>query len=125
MMDTEELIDRADRTDAALEERVRRASATLEEIGADWTLLERLPTAERDRLHKAVARLHEPDPIVRRRRLKEARRQRKAAENRREDQVLHGTGIRTLRRKPVFTTPNVFPPLIPLHEDSKEETQGT
>ena len=28
----------------------------------------------------------------------------------RDDGVLHETGIRTLRRKPVFTTPNVFPP---------------
>ena len=40
----------------------------------------------------------------------EARRERKAAEIRREEEVLHGTGIRTLRRKPVFTTPNYFPP---------------
>jgi NAD(P)-dependent dehydrogenase (short-subunit alcohol dehydrogenase family) len=37
-------------------------------------------------------------------------RRRKAERVRREDQVLDQTGIRTLRRRPVITTPNVFPP---------------
>ena len=82
----------------------------LETLGADWALLDQLPAAERARLLKAVAALHNPDRVARRRRRKEARRERKAAEVRREEAVLHGTGIRTLRRKPVFTTPNVFPP---------------
>jgi NAD(P)-dependent dehydrogenase (short-subunit alcohol dehydrogenase family) len=91
-------------------ERVRAATALLEQIGADWTLLDQLPAQERERLHRAVAVLHNPDRVARRRRLKEARRERKAAEVQREEAVLHGTGIRTLRRKPVFTTPNVFPP---------------
>ena len=35
---------------------------------------------------------------------------RKSRELKRDDQVLDETGIRALRRKPVFTTPNVFPP---------------
>src|SRR5687767_2223167 len=83
---------------------------TLETLGADWALLDQLAPEERARLLKAVAALHNPDRVARRRRLKEARRERKAAEIRREEEVLHGTGIRTLRRKPVFTTPNVFPP---------------
>jgi NAD(P)-dependent dehydrogenase (short-subunit alcohol dehydrogenase family) len=83
---------------------------TLETLGADWALLDQLQPEERARLLKAVAALHNPDRVARRRRLKEARRERKAAEIRREEEVLHGTGIRTLRRKPVFTTPNVFPP---------------
>ncbi|HVJ10290.1 MAG TPA: SDR family NAD(P)-dependent oxidoreductase, partial [Burkholderiales bacterium] len=83
---------------------------TLETLGSDWALLDRLPAEERARLLKAVAALHNPDRVARRQRLKEARRERKAAEIRREEEVLHGTGIRTLRRKPVFTTPNVFPP---------------
>jgi len=83
---------------------------TLETLGADWALLDQLPPEERARLLKAVAALHNPDRAARRQRLKEARRERKAAAIRREEEVLHGTGIRTLRRKPVFTTPNVFPP---------------
>jgi hypothetical protein len=40
----------------------------------------------------------------------------------REEEVLHGTGIRTLRRKPVFTTPNVFPPSLPLKNDPRDES---
>jgi NAD(P)-dependent dehydrogenase (short-subunit alcohol dehydrogenase family) len=83
---------------------------TLETLGADWALLDQLPPEERARLLKAVAALHNPDRVARRQRLKEARRERKAAAIRREEELLHGTGIRTLRRKPVFTTPNVFPP---------------
>ena len=37
-------------------------------------------------------------------------RERRAARVKQDQGVLHETGIRTLRRKPVFTTPNVFPP---------------
>ena len=37
-------------------------------------------------------------------------REARAARVRKDDDVLQATGIRTLRRKPVFTTPNVFPP---------------
>jgi NAD(P)-dependent dehydrogenase (short-subunit alcohol dehydrogenase family) len=36
-------------------------------------------------------------------------RERKAARVRNDQETLHETGIRTLRRKPVFHTPNVFP----------------
>jgi NAD(P)-dependent dehydrogenase (short-subunit alcohol dehydrogenase family) len=90
--------------------RIRAATEALEAIGADWTLLDQLPPEDRERLQKAVAALHAPDRIMRRRRLKEARREQRAAEVRRGEEILHGTGIRALRRKPVFTTPNVFPP---------------
>jgi NAD(P)-dependent dehydrogenase (short-subunit alcohol dehydrogenase family) len=89
---------------------LRAATELLEAMGANWALLELLPPEERARLLKAVAALHNPDRVARRRRVKEARQERKAAAIRREEEVLHGTGIRTLRRKPVFTTPNVFPP---------------
>jgi NAD(P)-dependent dehydrogenase (short-subunit alcohol dehydrogenase family) len=89
---------------------IRAATEALEALGANWALLDLLPPEERERLLRAVAALHNPDRIARRRRLKEARRERKAATIRREEETLHGTGIRTLRRKPVFTTPNVFPP---------------
>ena len=89
---------------------LRAATEALEAMGANWALLDLLPPEERARLLKAVAALHNPDRVARRQRLKEARRERKAAAIQREEEVLHGTGIRTLRRKPVFTTPNVFPP---------------
>jgi NAD(P)-dependent dehydrogenase (short-subunit alcohol dehydrogenase family) len=93
-----------------LDERVRAAAELLESIAADRRLLDQLPAEERQRLHLAVAKAFHPDPIARRSRLKAAERERIAARNRRDDAVLHQTGIRALRRRPVFTTPNNFPP---------------
>jgi NAD(P)-dependent dehydrogenase (short-subunit alcohol dehydrogenase family) len=95
---------------ASLEERLRATTELLELIAGDWRLLDQLPAQDRQRLHEAVARLYSPDPVVRRRRMKAEERAAKAAGARREEAVLHKTGIRELRRKPVYTTPNVFPP---------------
>jgi NAD(P)-dependent dehydrogenase (short-subunit alcohol dehydrogenase family) len=89
---------------------LRAVVALLEQVAADWRLLDRLPEGERRRFHDAVARIYNPDPVARRRRLKAEERAKKAAWNQREDAVLNKTGIRELRRKPVFMTPNVFPP---------------
>ncbi|MSQ63058.1 MAG: SDR family oxidoreductase [Betaproteobacteria bacterium] len=107
---------------ASLEKRLRAATELLELIAGDWRLLEQLPAQDRQRLHEAVARLYNPDPVVRRRRMKAEERARKAAVSGREEAVLQKTGIRELRRKPVFTTPNVFPPrgFDPEHRDSLE-----
>src|SRR4051812_1400487 len=91
-------------------ERLRAAAELLEQIAADRSLLDPLPAAERERLHLAIAEAYNPDPKARRQRLKAARRERSAAQIRREEGVLDGTGIRTLRRRPVFTTPNIYPP---------------
>ena len=107
---TTEVTPAADNVDRALVERLRAATELLEAIADDRPLLERVPMKERERLHQAVARVYDPDPIARRRRLKAAERERRAVEIRREEAVLHGTGIRALRRRPVYTTPNVFPP---------------
>ena len=95
---------------APFEERLRATIELLELIAGDWRLLDKLPAQDRRRLHEAVARLYDPDPVVRRRRMKAEERARKAAGTRREEEVLQQTGIRELRRKPVYTTPNVFPP---------------
>jgi NAD(P)-dependent dehydrogenase (short-subunit alcohol dehydrogenase family) len=94
-----------------LKERARAAADLLERLAEDWSQLERLPEEERRRLHLAVARMYQPDPVARRQRMKAAERERRAAGTRRSEDVLHRTGIRELRRRPVFTTPNVFPPL--------------
>ncbi|HEU0289219.1 MAG TPA: SDR family oxidoreductase [Burkholderiales bacterium] len=107
---TKEVTPHADSSDLALVERLRAAIELLEAIADDRPLLERVPVKERERLHQAVARVYHPDPVARRRRMKAAERERRAAASRREESVLHGTGIRELRRRPVFTTPNVFPP---------------
>jgi NAD(P)-dependent dehydrogenase (short-subunit alcohol dehydrogenase family) len=89
---------------------LREALGLLEQIAADWRLLDSLPPEERRRFHDVIARLYNPDPVLRRRRMKAEERERKAAGIRRDEEALHKTGIRELRRKPVFTTPNVFPP---------------
>ena len=89
---------------------LRAAVALLEQIAADRRLLDGLPEEERRRFHDAIARIYNPDPIARRRRMKAEERAKKAAWNRRDDALLNKTGIRELRRKPVFMTPNVFPP---------------
>ncbi len=99
-----------DPADAALLERLRATSALLEAVAADRQLLDRLPAEERQRLHRAVAQLYHPDPAARRIKLKAAEKARHASKIEAEDTVLNQTGIRALRRKPVFTTPNAFAP---------------
>lgn len=91
---------------ADLDEQLRAATELLQRIAADWRLLERLRPDDRRRFHQTIARLSEPDPRAKRKRQKAA----KAASVRRSEAVLDQTGIRTLRRRPVVTTTNVFPP---------------
>ena len=59
-----------------------------------------------------------------------AARERRATHARESDAVLHETGIRALRRKPVFTAPAFFPPVgfsaqdVTKLEDSAGDNQG-
>ena len=90
--------------------RLRDAIALLEQIASDRTVLECVPSAERQRLLQAVALVYSPDRAERRRMAKAAARDRKARRVRKDEQARADTGIRTLRQKPIFHTPNVFPP---------------
>jgi NAD(P)-dependent dehydrogenase (short-subunit alcohol dehydrogenase family) len=83
-------------------------AALLERIAMDRSLLEDVPAADRERFLKAVANVYHPDRVERRRMAKVVDKQRKATRVHRDDTVLHETGIRVLRRKPVFSTPNYF-----------------
>ncbi len=94
----------------ALLERLRDAAELLESIDANKGLLDHLPEADRQRFHRAVAQLYNPDPEARRNRRRAGERERSAEQTRKVTAVLDGTGIRALRRKPVFTTPNFFAP---------------
>src|SRR5512138_2992297 len=94
---------------AALIERLRDAIDLLESIAADRGVLAGVADEERKRLLQAVALVYSPDRVERRRMSKIAARERKASRVRSDQGLLHETGIRTLRRKPVFHTPNVFP----------------
>ena len=94
-----------------LPERLRATTLLLEQIAGDARVVDTLPPAERERLFQAVARVHHPDHADRRLKRRAAARERRATHNRESDAVLHETGIRTLRRKPVFTAPAFFAPL--------------
>jgi NAD(P)-dependent dehydrogenase (short-subunit alcohol dehydrogenase family) len=95
---------------ARLVDRLREAVELLESIAADRSVLEGVPDEERKRLLQAVASVYHPDRVERRRMSKITARERKAARVQRDQVTRAETGIQTLRRKPVFHTPNVFPP---------------
>jgi len=97
-------------TGTPLLERLRVATELLESIASNRAVLRQIPAEDRERLHRAIAEVYNPDATARRRAVRAAERERTAMRNGRVDAVLDETGIRTLRRKPVFTTPNVFPP---------------
>jgi NAD(P)-dependent dehydrogenase (short-subunit alcohol dehydrogenase family) len=82
----------------------------LEAVARDRSLLGALSVEERTRLLSAAGDVYNPDVVQRRRWGKALRKQEKAAKQQRDRSVLAGTGIRVLREKPVYTTPNVFPP---------------
>ena len=100
---------------------VRACIAVLESVAADRSVLDRLPPDDRQRLHQAVANVYHPDPLLRRQKLKAAERERIAAQITREEALLHATGIRELRRRPAFTTPNVFAPEDFAPHDSEDD----
>jgi len=89
-----------------LVDRIRTVTGLLERLAADWRLLDQLPAADRSRFHRAIAGLSTTDPRANRKRQKAA----KAERVRQEESRLNETGIRSLRRRPMVTTPNVFPP---------------
>ncbi len=114
-------------TDAStLEERVRAAAALLDELSNERAPLEELPAELRENLHKAVAAFYNPDPVARRRMVKAAERERSAKQAEKLSAVLDETGIRALRRKPVFTTPNYPAPLLEsaAEQDRTEERRA-
>ncbi len=90
--------------------RMRAAIEMLEAIVGDRGLLAHLAPEERARLIRAAGHVFSPDVRARRRMVKAGVRLRNAAIVKHAERALSGTGIRTLRRQPVFNTPNVFPP---------------
>src|SRR5262245_58830454 len=91
-------------------ERLRDATELLESIAADRTVLAGISDDDRARLLQAVALLYHPDRAGRRRMAKITAKERKAARVKDAERARSDTGIRELRRKPVYHTPNVFPP---------------
>ncbi|HZA99277.1 MAG TPA: SDR family NAD(P)-dependent oxidoreductase [Gemmatimonadales bacterium] len=109
--------------DRTLVERIRAAADLLEEIVADRGLLAGVPPEERHRLLNAAGQVYVPDTAARRRMVKATLRQRKAEKVDQEEKALGRTGIRTLRRQTIFTTPNVFPPVGFVPHDSLRDQE--
>ncbi len=109
-------------------ERLRNTLELLEQLDSDRELLASLPQPERGRLQYLIAQHFNPDPVARRARLKALERERSDAKTQRVDAAREDTGIRALRRKPVFTTPNVFPPThfspLDVHADQPEPRES-
>jgi NAD(P)-dependent dehydrogenase (short-subunit alcohol dehydrogenase family) len=89
--------------------RLHALTEMLEQIVADRDLLQALSLDERTRLLTAAGAVFEPDIESRRRRAKAKLKQDRAAKVHRDQTVLNQTSIRSLRDKPVFVTPNVYP----------------
>jgi NAD(P)-dependent dehydrogenase (short-subunit alcohol dehydrogenase family) len=89
---------------------LQAVTEALEAVVRDRSLLKALPLDDRTRLLAAAGDVHNPDVVQRRRFNKVVRREKKAARVDRDEAALAETGIRVLREKPVYTSPNVFPP---------------
>src|SRR5688500_14125259 len=109
----------ADAGPADATDRLQAALDLLEAIVADRGVLQQLDAADRERLLQAVALVHHPEPRARRRQAKDEARERAKEKARQTEALLDRTGIRTLRRKPVFSTPNYFPPQPPGQHDPR------
>ena len=105
---------------------LRAATELLESVNGDRTLLDALTADERIRLVNAAGDVFCPDVEDRRQLAKSRRKAARAEKLQRDEDVLGDTGIRRLRAKAVFTTPNVFPPEgFAQQEVSDEDADGT
>src|SRR5260221_2424466 len=96
--------------DIGAAERLKAATEILESVVRDRGLLGALWVEERTRLLAAAGDVHNPDVVQRGLWAKSLRKREKAAKLERDESALAETGIRVLREKPVYTTPNVVPP---------------
>ena len=96
-----------------LNEQIRAATALLESLASDRARLLDVAEPERTRFLKAAGEVSRPDAILRRQMVKATKRKKKAvrqAHIQNAESQLHSTGIRSLRRQTVFTTPNYLLP---------------
>jgi NAD(P)-dependent dehydrogenase (short-subunit alcohol dehydrogenase family) len=112
-------------TPPSLAAHVHLATELLETLAKDGSVLGSLPVDERERFQRALHNAVYPDRTQRRLYQRSKRREKVAEKNQKIESVLDETGIRALRRKPVFTTPNEFVPagLITqvVHEEEPEQ----
>ena len=94
----------------------------LEQLVADRTLLAAIPKDIRVKLLSLAGDLYEPDLALRRKLIKDQRRSDKNEKTARHQENLAQAAIRALRAKPVFVTPNVFPPELVEGDEINDET---
>lgn len=110
----------------ALKARLHEAAQFLKKIADDRGLLAHADPADRRLLIQSAAAVFNPDSQQRRRLRKVTAKEAKRAAVKKEEEALDQTGIRALRRKPTFTTPNAWPPVGPgevpatLHADGPD-----
>jgi NAD(P)-dependent dehydrogenase (short-subunit alcohol dehydrogenase family) len=109
---------------SAIVDRLRETTTFLEAVANDRQVLSGVSAEERQRFLQAVANVYSPDRAERRRMAKASARQRKAARVKDDVSKRTQTGIQTLRRRPVFHTPNVFPPSPFVQHDVTEEADA-
>jgi NAD(P)-dependent dehydrogenase (short-subunit alcohol dehydrogenase family) len=110
-------------TDPIFAARVEAATEVLETIIADRKLLLDLPLEVRGKLMKATGEVYCPEVSARKGLIKARNREHKAKKVKRDDSLLNQTGIRALRSKPVFITPNLLPPAEVEQQELPDETQ--
>lgn len=93
-----------------LTEQLLALTPLLERVASEPELMRGLSNEQRQRLVNAAGDVFCPDPTERRLRTRTKIRKARAAKLARDDDRLNDTGIRAMRAKPVFTTPNVALP---------------
>lgn len=106
-----------------MRKRLLDATAFLRSVVETPEVINELDAEEKAAFFNAAGDVFCPDPEIRRRRTKLLRKQRDAQRTKRDESVLDETGIRTLRAKPVFTTPDVFAPRAFSQHDTDDEQQ--
>jgi NAD(P)-dependent dehydrogenase (short-subunit alcohol dehydrogenase family) len=91
--------------DEPLAARIEAAARLLEEVADDLPQLAQIDDELRARLMRAAGRVSRPDRYTRKALSKALLRERKRATRRADQALLDQTGIRTLRRDPIFRTP--------------------
>ena len=92
-----------------LADAIRAAADVLERLVDDRSLLASVDKADQQRLLHAAGKVWTPDETRRRQLTRALAKQRKAEATKKGEELLEQTGIRTLRRRPTFTTPNIYP----------------
>jgi len=93
--------------------RLGAAAALLEAVAADASLLDSLEPEDRARFQRALASAFHPDRKARRKRLKAPEKARTRPAKAHDHALPDAPGPRPPARKPVFQTPNYFPPNMP------------